>query len=53
MEEKRVVDLNLVSGIVGNLKTAMDIGKVVKELNDISQVRDKVIEMQDLILGAQ
>jgi len=48
-----VVDLSLVTALVTNLKTAIDIGKTVKEINDISQVRDKVIEMQELILSAQ
>jgi hypothetical protein len=48
-----LVDLSLVTALVANLKTAIDIGKTVKEINDISQVRDKVIEMQDLILSAQ
>lgn len=48
-----MVDLGLVTALVGNLKTAIDIGKTVKEINDISQVRDKVIEMQELILSAQ
>lgn len=51
--ESAMVDLALVSGMVGTLKTAFDIGKTVKEINDISQVRDKVIEMQDFILSAQ
>ncbi|WP_292136244.1 hypothetical protein [Mesorhizobium sp.] len=44
-----MVDLSLVTALVANLKTAIDIGKTVKEINDISQVRDKVIEMQELI----
>jgi hypothetical protein len=48
-----VVDLALVSGLVGTLKTAMDIGQTVKEINDLSQVRNKVIEMQGHILNAQ
>lgn len=48
-----MVDMAIVSGLVGTLKTAMDIGQTVKEINDLSQVRDKVIEMQGLILNAQ
>ncbi|MEI9420621.1 hypothetical protein O7A70_05465 [Mesorhizobium sp. Cs1299R1N1] len=48
-----MVDLSLVTALVTNLKTAIDIGKTVKEITDISQVRDKVIEMQELILSAQ
>ncbi|MDQ0562300.1 hypothetical protein QO004_004105 [Rhizobium mesoamericanum] len=48
-----MVDMALVSGLVGTLKTAMDIGQTLKEINDLSQVRDKVIEMQGLILNAQ
>jgi hypothetical protein len=48
-----MVDMTLVSGIAGSLKTAFEIGKTIKEINDLSAVRSKVIEMQDLILGAQ
>ncbi|POO56165.1 hypothetical protein [Agrobacterium rosae] len=49
----KMVDLTLVSGIAGTLKTAVDIAKTVKEVNDMSTVKGKVIEMQDLILAAQ
>ncbi|MDK4711091.1 hypothetical protein [Rhizobium sp. CNPSo 4039] len=48
-----MVDMAMISGLMGTLKTAMDIGMTVKEINDLSQVRDKVIEMQGLILNAQ
>ncbi|MGM5057873.1 hypothetical protein ACD589_24785 [Rhizobium sp. 814_E9_N1_1] len=48
-----MVDMTLVSGIAGSLKTAFEIGKTVKEINDMSAVKGKVIEMQDLILSAQ
>lgn len=49
----KMVDLTLVSGIAGTLKTAVDIAKTVKEVNDMTTVKGKVIEMQDLILTAQ
>lgn len=48
-----MVDLALVSGIATTLKTAMDIAKTTKEISDMSTVKGKVIEMQDLILTAQ
>lgn len=48
-----MVDLTLVSGIATTLKTAMDIAKTTKEISDMSTVKSKVIEMQDLILTAQ
>lgn len=48
-----MVDMSMIVGAVGSLKSAVDIAKTVKEINDISVVRDKVIEMQDLILSAQ
>lgn len=48
-----MVDLTLVSGIATTLKTAMDIAKTTKEISDMSTVKGKVIEMQDLILTAQ
>lgn len=48
-----MVDLALLTGLAGGLKTAVDIGKTIKEINDITVIRSKVIEMQDLILGAQ
>ncbi|MFK0204272.1 hypothetical protein [Agrobacterium sp. NPDC090283] len=48
-----MVDLTLVSGIASTLKTAVDIAKTTKEISDMSIVKGKVIEMQDLILTAQ
>lgn len=48
-----MVDLALLTGLAGGLKTAVDIGKTIKEINDLTVIRSKVIEMQDIILGAQ
>jgi hypothetical protein len=48
-----LVDLALLTGLAGGLKTAVDIGKTIKEINDLTVIRSKVIEMQDIILGAQ
>lgn len=48
-----MIDMALVTGRMTSLKTAVDIGQTVKEINDLTQVRTKVIEMQGLILAAQ
>ncbi|CAH0338934.1 hypothetical protein [Rhizobium sp. CECT 9324] len=48
-----MIDIALWSGVASGLKTAVDIGKTIKEINDLTVIRSKVIEMQDIILGAQ
>ncbi|GEC30521.1 hypothetical protein N181_09790 [Sinorhizobium fredii USDA 205] len=48
-----MVDMGMIAGAVGTLKTALDIAGTVKEMNDLAVIRNKVIEMQNLIMSAQ
>ncbi|MDK1377112.1 MULTISPECIES: hypothetical protein [unclassified Sinorhizobium] len=48
-----MVDMGLITGAVTTLKTAVDIASSLKEINDLTVMRNKVIEMQNLIMSAQ
>lgn len=48
-----MVDMAVITGAVTSLKAAVDIAKTAKDMNDLTAVRGKVIEMQELILQAQ
>jgi hypothetical protein len=48
-----MVDMSLIQGTISSLKFAGDIAKSFLELKTISEVRGKVIELQNAILSAQ
>lgn len=47
------MDTSLILGTISGLKTAGDIAKSLMDLNTVSEVRSKVIELQTVILSAQ
>jgi hypothetical protein len=47
------MDLTIIQGTLGGLKTAFDIAKGIADLKSMTDVQGKVIELQQAILAAQ
>ncbi len=47
------MDMSSITAAIGSLKTASDIAKAMKDINDASLVQGKTIELQSEILSAQ
>ncbi|WP_241065483.1 hypothetical protein [Achromobacter insuavis] len=47
------MDLSLVTGAVGALRTALDIGKAAVEIRDANKLNEVVIRMNEQLLNAQ
>lgn len=47
------MDITFIQGTISGLKLAGDIAKSILELKKISEVKDRVIDLQDAILAAQ
>lgn len=48
-----MVDISMITGMIGSLRAATDIASGLISLRDEAVLRSKVIELQTLILGAQ
>jgi hypothetical protein len=48
-----MIDVATIAGVISGLKGAADVAKSIKDVRDASVIHDKVIELQQIILGVQ